>query len=970
MSTALAARIVEHARRTPGRVMVRAGDGELTAAELIGAADAVGRELWSSGGGADRLVALLLPRGLPLGIATLGCYLHGLAYVPLDPAHPREHVRAILDRADPAVVIVDDAAPPRDDRIPFRVLTTRPGGVTLDGRELMDGAVDAAAASQVPPDVGAGAAAYVCFTSGSSGTPKGVVVDRAALENYVDWAARLLPSNGGGAPLFSSPAFDHSVTCLYVPWAHGECVTMIEDNTDPFALCRSLVPAAERFSFIKITPSHLRLVEAAGGIDYARATDALLVGGEAFPTSVVAGIRQRNPALRVINHYGPTEATVGCCAYELPPGRVNEDRPMPIGRAIDGMTAEIDPTGIDPNGVGGPGAGELVVAGMGVARGYLGDPARTAEVFDVRTDGVRRYRTGDLAHRDADGNLYHLGRVDRQVKIDGVRVECGAIEAALARLDGVHHAHATVVAGGSGPRLVAYVVAAGPDVPDGAALRARLADAVPAALVPTAIRLVDRIPVTVNGKVDTSPFDAAPGTPATAPGVAVLDVVQAELADLLGTPVAEIDPATGLFQLGASSMTLSLLLVRLVDRLGCDLRMRDLMEARNVRGLATAAAARPAVAVGNPNAGCQDWTPLTPPELVIWNFGLFRRSAPYLHCSAVFRIADRETARTFAHALAMAAAKHPETKRRFSSPAGVPSSTRSEGPHVEVVDDDRGLAGLRAWFAEPFALRRGRTARVVTGWDGSGAHVGLFVHHLVSDGVSQDLLVRTAAEFWHDGLPAEDAEFAGVDRRPPLLGPRIEGDVRWGDAVDMAIGAEPCDRWRADAREHDVSLFELILTGLLNAMARTGRFAAVAPYVMVSGRQTAADWRSVGCFARGVALDPVRAGSNVALPDVAVAVRTAHTRPIVVEHTEHPDDVISVLFQLEEPASPVQAGLQRVGLFQSSGIGPLGPTDLHIHLFHNEDRIEGQAVFDPGRIPVDGVRNLIDAFVASSGAGR
>lgn len=948
MDTELGARIIEHARRTPDRPLFRDARHTTTAADLCGRAAALGAMLRAEVPAGER-VALLLPRGHALGVATLACYLHGVAYVPLDPAHPDAHTAAVLRRAQPRVALCAPGVTPLAPEV--RTLDTEP-----DGTPVLDGHAVAPAGLDALPGVDPAATAYVCFTSGSSGAPKGVVVDRAALENYVRWASRVLPPAGDGAPLFSSPAFDHSVTCLYVPWAHGECVTAIADNADPIAL-RDALTTGLRFSFVKITPSHLRMVEAAGGVDWPAVTAALLVGGEAFPTATVADIRRRHPDLRIVNHYGPTEATVGCCAYELSPGAVPSDDPVPIGRPIDGMTADVDVPGEE-------GAGELVVSGAGVARGYLADSRATDASFRTGSDGVRSYRTGDLVRRDDAGDLLYLGRVDRQVKVHGVRVECGAVETALVGCNGVRAAHVAVVAGtDAGTRLVAYAV---PDRtrdtpgPDGEHLRVLLRERLPAAWVPSTVAVVDALPITVHGKVDLTPFD----TPRTAPepdtvdaGRPVLSGVREEVAAVLAVPTPTVDVDAGLVEQGASSMAVAFLVVRLAERFGRDVRLRDVLAAGSVRSLAASVERSPDAAKRGPDADGQgaDWVPLTPPELAIWNFGLLRRSAPYLHCGSVFRAVDRPTAVAFARALADEIARRPEVLRRFSSPAGVPSSRPADEAQAELVDDPRGLDGMRAWFAEPFALRRGRTARVVVGRDGL---VGLFIHHLVSDGISQDVLVRSAARHMRAGGVPEPI-WRADDRRPAVPDLDHGAAGHWGPAVPIEVGPDRAAKLGRTARAHGVSRFTMLLSEVLDTAAGTGRFGPVVPYVMLAGRDTAAEWEALGCRAHGVVLPLVEPGARVDARRIADAVRMARERPPADRHTDAPDGATTLLFQLEE-ALAVPDGLECVAPFASSGIGPLGPTDLHLVLVDDGGWIDGQAVYDPERVRGEDVRDLVD----------
>src|SRR2546430_1852791 len=310
--------------------------------------------------------------------------------------------------------------------------------------------------------------ACVIYPSGSTGRPKGAMLLHRGLTNYLDWCRRAYPlDEGSGSPAHSSISFDLSITALFPALLSGKPVELVPDGKGVQALADAL-RHSEGFSLVKITPAHLDLLsrelspaEAAG-----RAR-AFIIGGENLMSEGAAFWRQHAPDTVLINEYGPTETVVGCCVYQVPPD-FSEPGAIPIGTPITNARLYLVDTSMQlvPPGV----PGELLIGGACLGRGYLNRPDLTAGCFIPDPFGTepggRLYRTGDLARRREDGNLEFLGRIDRQVKMHGYRVELGEIESAPVRHPRV--AAAIVVHQVDAPgdrRLVAYVVPAGPAAP-------------------------------------------------------------------------------------------------------------------------------------------------------------------------------------------------------------------------------------------------------------------------------------------------------------------------------------------------------------------------------------------------------------------------------------------------------------------------------------------------------------------------
>ncbi|GGS82868.1 amino acid adenylation domain-containing protein [Nonomuraea spiralis] len=524
------------AERQPMAVAVRSDGHELTYQDLDGRADRLAHALRSRGIGPESRVAICLPRGPDLLVALLAVLKAGAAYVPLDPGHPPGRLAFMI--ADSGADLVLTSTGPAE-RLPASPSRT----VVLDRvREWIDGFPATNPAVATHPDN----LAYILYTSGSTGVPKGVMVPHGGLANYVRWAVEAYEAGaGGGSTLHSSIAFDLTVTSIYPALAAGGTVTVVREDAGPAALAEAVREGGH--SLVKLTPAHLELLcdhfaQTGTDGDAADLTRRLVVGGEALPGQTLRRWAGHSPGTLVVNEYGPTETVVGCCAYEVAAGDAPAG-PVPIGRPVAGTRLYVLDGSLRPTPAGLP--GELYVAGAGVARGYLGRPGLTAERFLPDpygpTPGARMYRTGDLVRHLPDGTLDYLGRTDHQVKVRGHRIEPGEIEATLLRHRNVRAAVVVVREDRPGDRrLVAYVVPRADPAPTDEQLAAHLGRTLPAAMLPAHYVPLPALPLTGNGKVDRAALPALPGSgpQSGAPGRA-LAVAGAE--DLVADAAVEDD---------------------------------------------------------------------------------------------------------------------------------------------------------------------------------------------------------------------------------------------------------------------------------------------------------------------------------------------------------------------------------------------------------------------------------------------
>ncbi|MGZ3145669.1 amino acid adenylation domain-containing protein [Lentzea chajnantorensis] len=563
--------------RTPDAVAVTDGTRQLSYVELDALANRYAHRLRGMGVGTESVVGVLLDRGPDLLACLLGVWKASAAYLPMDPSFPAGRVTGALADAEAAAFV------------------TQPGYTNdFAGPTLLVGVDDVSAEPATAPERVADLdrLAYVIYTSGSTGRPKGVQVPHRGLVNHVWWAVQELASQGtGGAPLFSSIAFDLVVPNLWAPVLAGQAVHMVPQDTDLAALGEAL---SGPYSFIKLTPAHLEVLTHQLPPEQANAlASVLVVAGEALTRRVVTAWRELAPDVRLVNEYGPTETSVGTCTHPVE-GPITAEV-QPIGRPLPNVTMYVLDHRLEPVPVGVP--GELYVGGTGVARGYADRPELTAERFlpdPYGSPGARLYRSGDVVRVLPTGDVDFLGRGDGQVKIRGYRVELGEIEARIAEDPRVTDVRVVLREDNPGEKqLVAYLVGADADPQE---LRALLEPVLPTYMVPSAFVQLDAIPLNANGKVDRAALPA-PGADAFARAVSVAprtpleERVAAVWHDVLG---ADFGVHDDFFDLGGDSIR-AVALIGALRASGFDVSVKDVFGHRTVAALCERLSGRAAV---------------------------------------------------------------------------------------------------------------------------------------------------------------------------------------------------------------------------------------------------------------------------------------------------------------------------------------------------------------------------------------
>jgi amino acid adenylation domain-containing protein len=572
------------ADETPDAPAVSFRDERVTYGELNRRANQLARRLRELGVGPDVLVGVLVGRSPDMTVALLGVLKAGGAYLPLDSSQPRERLSLVLSDAGVRVLVTHesfrDSLAGHDARL-----------VCLDSERA---ALERLGGQNLDPVATPANLAYVIYTSGSTGTPKGAMIPHRGLVNYLSWCVGAYAvAEGRGAPVHSPVGFDLTVTSLFAPLLAGRETRLLPEEDGVEVLGRALREGRD-YSLVKITPAHLEVLkhllhaESAAG-----RTNSLIIGGEALLGEHISFWQQHAPATRLINEYGPTETVVGCCVYEVPRGATFAGS-VPIGRPIANTRLYVLDRHMRP--VPAMVSGELYVGGDGLARGYLKRPAATAEKFVPdpfsKERGARLYRTGDLCRFLAGGEIDYLGRIDHQVKIRGFRIELGEIESALNRHPSVREAVVAVREDVPGDkRLVAYVVAEAGRLPTLGELRRDLKDGLPGYMMPSALVVLEELPLTQNGKVDQRRLPAPAGAGTTERDTFIAPRSLTELAlveiweDVLNyRPVGIADD---FFDLGGHSVLALSVMAQIQKLFGLDLPLSTFFEGGTIEHLAT-----------------------------------------------------------------------------------------------------------------------------------------------------------------------------------------------------------------------------------------------------------------------------------------------------------------------------------------------------------------------------------------------
>ncbi|AUX45960.1 uncharacterized protein SOCE26_074620 [Sorangium cellulosum] len=767
-------------------------------------------------------VALMLPRGLDLLVSLLATHRAGGAFVAIDPGLPALRRERLLELSDARFCIstadrpggAPIAAPGRTRFFTCDELRAL-GADRSPGRDVVPGRT-AGGASGAPPACSPRGLAYVLFTSGSTGEPKGAMVEHGGMVNHLLAKIEDLGiTEGDVVAQTAGLSFDIFVWQLLAALGAGGTTVVYDDDVvrDPDAQLRAL--ADDRVTIFQIVPSYLgALLDAIDGLESPPALSlrAVSVTGEAVQPRLCARFLERFPEVRLLNAYGPTECSDDITHHWIVPEDTRGLR-VPIGRPIHNATLYVVDDRMRLSGIGVP--GELLAGGLPVGRGYIGDPDRTASAF-VRDPfaaepGARVYRTGDVARIRPDGILEFLGRRDHQVKLRGHRIELGEIDSVLCSLPAVREvATVLVTPERAQPRLVSFVVpsdTARGRLDVGAELRAELAQRLTAAMVPSQIVAVDALPLTRSGKVDRNELErrglaldpVGPGAatvegPRTSREIAVQEVFSA----VLGAPA--VGRADNFFDLGGDSISSLQVVARLRQR-GFRISARNIFQHQTVAALAAhleEADRRSSAAVQGgevPLSPLQERFFAMPGEgLDHWNLGVRVQLARELELHEL----------TAASELLLRA--HPMLRARFEPRAGGFTQTIEEHGRVAVLGVPGASAGGVERLCREISLSGPKLALGLV--EGHPDEVLVIAHHLVTDAVSLQIVVDdllSAIEGGREVLPEVTSFPEWLDALRSMAGSPAFADEEafWAEAIERAFPADeiPVDHEAAQDRE-------------------------------------------------------------------------------------------------------------------------------------------------------------------------
>ena len=869
----------EQVRATPGAVAVVWPGGRMDYEELNSRANRLARVLREAGVGVGDRVGICLERSPELPAALLGVLKAGGAYVPVDPLYPAERITGIF--ADAGVKVVLGHGPTA-----ARLAAGSVGVLLADELAGPDGSAGGPV-PDLPPSAGPADPAYTIYTSGSTGAPKGVVVPHSALANLTRFAAGHYQVDEHDRVLqFASVGFDASVEEIFPALTSGATLVLRDDAMlgSPEAFFRQC--AEWGITVLDLPTSYWHELVVGLGRGEAEVHPQLrlaVIGGDrANPELVDTWQKVTDSSIRLVNSYGPTEATVVATTAELAgPGALPG---APIGRPIANTRAYVlDRAGEPvPPGV----VGELHLGGAGLATGYLNRPELTEQSFvdnPFGAPGSRLYRTGDLASYRPDGNLDFVGRADRQFKLRGFRIEPGEPEAALRRHPGVDDALVLLHVGPAGPGLVAYLTGRSAELPTSAEARAFLGPLLPEYMVPRAFVALDSFPLTPSGKIDRRALpdpDLAilPGRTAVAPRTPD-ELLLAEIwGEVLGVPGIGVDD--DFFALGGHSLLATRVINRLRKSRRVELPLRALFENPTVGALAPLLAGleqHPSSGAGeaeDPSAlpllpvPRTEQLPLTFPQERIWFLQQLEPGSTNYNVPRALRVRGEFDPEILREVFDDLERRHEILRTTFPSVGGRPVQRvhPPQGVPVVMVDlqqvpepdlEERVRAEILQAGQVPFDLAQGPLLRLALLRLTPREHVLVVVeHHLIHDGWAQGVFLRDFLELYAaraagrspelPDLPVQYADFAVWQRAtvegerleallghwqsrlqgaPPLLDlptdrPRPAQLASRGDQEVLVVDAGLADGLRALGREHGGTLFMTMFAAFTTLLHR------------------------------------------------------------------------------------------------------------------------------------------------------
>ncbi|RKG63993.1 amino acid adenylation domain-containing protein, partial [Corallococcus sp. CA054B] len=884
--SSIPAMVEAQVRRTPDALAVITPERQLTYRELDAKANQLAHRLRGLGVGPEVRVGLCVERTEDLVIGALGILKAGGAYVPLDPSYPRERLGWLLEDAQgPALVAHSHllSALPETSATPV----------------CLDSDVELAKQPTTAPvaDIHAGHLAYLIYTSGSTGRPKGVAISHGNAVAFLHWAlATFSAEELKGTLAATSLNFDLSVFELFAPLSSGGAVVVARN-----ALHLAELPTASHVTLVNTVPSAMAQLLRLGAVP--PSVRVINLAGEALPETLAKQVYAVPTVQKLFNLYGPSEDTTYSTA-----SLVGRDEVPLIGRPLPATRAYVLDASLQPVPVGV--AGELYLAGEGQARGYLLRPELTAERFvpePYGPPGGRMYRTGDRVRYRVDGRLEYLGRIDFQVKVRGFRVELGEIEAALRRAPGLKDAVVVAKGEAADKRLVAYVTARDGHSLDSEALKAHLRQQLPEYMIPSALLVLDALPLNSNGKVDRKalpePGNLSRSSDFIAPRTDTEEQLAALFAEVLR--VERVGIRDDFFALGGHSLLATQLVSRVRATFAVELPLRALFEAPTVEGLAPKLASARSASLGAPPlrpSPREGAIPLSFAQQRLWLLDQLQPGDISYNIPTALRLTgpvDLESLRRAFEALVdrheslrtTLSAEHEEPSQCIQPPSGweLPLVDLTSLPESQREEEAQRAAATEA--LHPFHLTTGPLLRSTLVRLGQDSHLLLVtMHHIVSDGWSMGVLVREVAAFYEafstgrapvlSPLPVQYADFA-VWQRGWLQGEALDAQLgywkqqlaeapsaldlptdrprppmqsRRGATVDVRVPAQVSQSLKALAQREGATPFMVLLAAWQVLLSRYSGQDDISVGTPIAGRTQAETEGLIGFFVNTLVL--------------------------------------------------------------------------------------------------------------------
>jgi amino acid adenylation domain-containing protein/non-ribosomal peptide synthase protein (TIGR01720 family) len=732
--------------RTPDQTAIIFGKERMSYKELSLRADHEAAILIACGVKQDEVVGLMCERSFELLIGMFGILKAGAAYMPLDPNYPVDRISYMLKDSG-ARLLLSSASCKENFSGEQEVIAITAAASALP------------AATKLKSLAQADSLAYVIYTSGSTGRPKGVMIPHRAVVNFSKGMSDLIDFTGKTLLSVTTFSFDIFVLESLVPLQHGATVVLANDNEqhDPSLLQAAIV--RNKVNMLQITPSLMKAVtEHAGSLKALGQLSDIMIGGEAFPSALLQTLQQ-NTRARIFNMYGPTETTVWSSVKEL-----TNQQEITIGKPIANTQVYILDKGglLQPAGV----AGELCISGDGLSRGYLNKPELTAERFidHPYKAGEKLYSTGDLARWLPDGDIEHLGRMDDQVKIRGYRIELGEIENQLASHAEISEAVVVAKDRNGEKYLVGYYVSAEPL--STASLKAHLSGVLPEYMIPQVYVQLNELPLTPNGKTDRKALpepDYSTGTVYAGPATELEEKLTGIWSAVLQLDKAQISVTAGFFDLGGHSLKATTLVNMIYKELEVEVPLKAIFSHQDIRSLGAyiSGLGKTAYQAIEKAVRKDHYALSSGQQRMYFLYELDRTSLAYNMPYVVELEGELDEDRLNA-AFRSLIERHESLRTTFEVSAGdivqrINETTDLTISHYEAEDAETAISS----FIRPFDLGAGPLIRIGLVKVSKDKHLLLAdMHHIITDGVSQGILIRDFMELYEKGsLPALSLQY-------------------------------------------------------------------------------------------------------------------------------------------------------------------------------------------------------------------